>query len=819
MFTEDPHAIWPYHLHDVIQTSSTPHYAGPMTTPRTTGPADWHRTAERALAALGRQRVSRRPLPRPSSALPFLQGIDRISVATEGIGMARKAEAEADSEADSEPRPIPTGFAHGPEAPAPALALLGSDGTVLEWGEGCRRLLGHRAEDVVGLPVRELLETPAEAVPWFSAPGATGQRVGRGPANGVVEIRHRDGTSFRLTVETIALTGGDGESCWFVAITEAPDGVRTADAEAALLDRSPLAVAVWDAGTRLLWSNRTCRETVGHSEVDAPTGSTPRTVRGLDRTTIEPVIRQVLTSREPAGDHVLRWVSPEHGREVVFSCSVFPLAPVGGSPLGVCTVSLVTKSGERERLALLGRAAKQIGTTLDVMTTAQELTDVAVPALADYATVDLADAVPLGGEPLKRMSEAPSGIPVFRRAGQSSIHSGMPEAAFLVGDVVYVPPGSPFLTALYGHQSYFEPVMETGPGTWLGRGPERRRIIHDTGMHSVMMIPLRARGTILGIAVFTRTDNAVSFSQDDLLLAEELCVQAALSLDNARRYARERAAALALQRSLLPQELSGGTAVDLAGRYMPSDRHERVGGDWMDAIKLPGDRIALAVGDVIGHGINAAAAMGRMRTAVHTLAALDQHPAELLDHLDKVTAQLAETGIWSAGYSSITGGTCVYAVYDPATRICTLARAGHPPPMLVTPDGHATIADTPVGPPVGIGTGRYESVDLELPEGSLLALFTDGLVESRHADIDAGLDRLLAALQHPSASLEDLCARVIARMTPDAPPEDDIALLIARTRTDEGSRATAHGEHREPSAGSTRPYPSAASPSPTSRAV
>ncbi|GAA3352247.1 SpoIIE family protein phosphatase [Streptomyces antimycoticus] len=699
--------------------------------------------------------------------------------------------------AGSETRRIPAGFGQAPEAPAPAVALLGSDGTILAWGEGCRRLLGHRAEDVVRLPVQRLLKTPAEAVRWSPARGDVGQRGDRRAVNAVVEVRHREGMSLRLAVETIALTGEDGETCWFVAVVEAPDGVRTADAEAALLDRSPLAVAVWDTRTRLLWSNRACREIAGRSEADPPTRSTRRTLCDVDRATIEPVIRQVLTSREPVGDHVLRWAPPEHGREVVFSSSVFPLAPLNGGPLGVCTVSAITKSGERERLALLGTAANRIGTTLDVMTTAQELADMAVPALADYVTVDLADAVPLGGEPLKRMSKAPSGIPVFRRAGQSSIHADMPEAAFLVGDVVYVPPGSPFLTALYGDQSYFEPAMKTGPGTWLD--PRRRQLIHDTGMHSVMMIPLRARGTILGIAVFTRTDNAVPFSRDDLLLAEELCVQAALSLDNARRYTRERAAALALQRSLLPQRLSGGAAMDLAGRYLPSDRHEGVGGDWMDAIELPGGRIALVIGDVVGHGINAAAAMGRMRTAIHTLATLDQPPAQLLDHLDKVTSQLAETATWSHGYSSVTGGTCIYAVYDPATRVCDLARAGHPPPMLVTPEGHAHIADTPVGPPVGTGIGGYESIELELSQGTLLALYTDGLVESRHCDIDTGLNRLLTTLQPPSTSLEDTCSHVIAKMTTNTSPEDDIALLIARTQpADDHHQTTAHTKHHRP---------------------
>lgn len=685
-----------------------------------------------------------------------------------------------------EPEADPTvthsaGFAQVPEAPTPALALLDSDGTVVAWGEGCRRLLGHRAQDIVGHPVQQLLTASAEIASWPPAPGALDRGGDRQSVAGVVEVTHAEGRSLRLTVEIIALSGEDGARCWFVAVTDAPDGAENVEAAASLLDRSTLAVGVWDADMRLVWSNRTCREVVSLFEANAPTPSTRHAMRGFDRTTIEPVLRKVLRSKEPVTESLVRWVSPEDGREIVSSSSVFPLAPGAGSPLGVCTISLVTKSGERERLALLGRAARRIGTTLDVVRTAQELADIAVPTLADYVTVDLADAVPLGGEPLERLPEAESGVPVFRRAGLASVHGGKPEAAFTVGDVVYVPPASPFLTALYGDRSYFEPVMKTGPGTWLDNDPQRRRLIRETGMHSVMVIPLRARGTVLGIAVFVRNDNLVPFSREDLLLAEELVVQASLSLDNARRYARERAAALTLQRSLLPQALSGGATMNVAHRYLPSDRHEGVGGDWMDTIELPGGRIALVIGDVVGHGVNAAAAMGRMRTAVHTLAVLDQPPAELLDHLDKVTTQLAESGTWSLGHASVTGGTCLYCVYDPATRICTLARAGHPPPVLVTPDGHAAIAGTPVGPPVGTGTGPYESVDLELAEGTLLALYTDGLVESRHADIDVGLDRLVDALRQPPADLEALCDRVVARMTSDAPSEDDVALLVART--------------------------------------
>ncbi|GHJ36918.1 SpoIIE family protein phosphatase [Streptomyces sp. TS71-3] len=678
----------------------------------------------------------------------------------------------------------PGGFAHSaPDVPAPAVALLDSDGTVLAWGGGCERLLGLRAEDVLGRPARALLADPDEPVPWSRAAGAVGHRGNEQAVGGEVAVTHRDGRVLRLVVEIVGLTGPDGLRCWAVAVTRMPEGEDACEGESALLDRSPLAVAVWDTDMRLVWANRASMEVTGLSGPGSEGSTTLRVLRGFDRTTTEPVYREVLSSGEPVADHVVRWVSPEDGREVVFSSSMYPLAPRDGATLGVCSVSLdITQSWERERLALLGRAAHRIGTTLDVMTTAQELADMTVPVLADFTAVDLAEAVPLGGEPLERMSTAKQGVPVFRRAGLATVRRGSPEAAFAVGEVVYAPSNSPFLTVLREDRSYLEPVLETGPGTWLERDPRRQRIVRETGTHSMMMIPLRARGTILGLVVFGRSENVVPFSRDDLLLAEELCVQASLSLDNARRYTRERTAALALQRSLLPENLSGGAAVDLASRYLPSDRHEGVGGDWMDAIELPGGRIALVIGDVVGHGIHAAATMGRLRTAVHTLAVLDEPPAKLLGHLNEVTARLAESGTWSRDYPSITGASCLYAVYDPAAGVCTLARAGHPPPMLVTPDGRARVVDTPVGPPIGTDSGEYESVELELPVDSLLVLYTDGLVESRHMDIDAGLDRLLAALRNPPADLDELCSRVIDRTTTQSPQEDDVALLVARTR-------------------------------------
>ncbi|MYS24167.1 PAS domain S-box-containing protein [Streptomyces sp. DvalAA-14] len=678
----------------------------------------------------------------------------------------------------------------------PAVALVASDGTVLAWGDGCRRLLGYRAEDVVGRSVERLTRRPVQTLSWSSAPGAVGKRGSRHSAGAVVEARHRDGGVLRLTVEIVGTGGASGEDCWFVAVTGTADGDEAGEGQAGLLDRSPLAVAVWDSDMRLLWLNRASKELMGLPAAGNPGTSVPRVLRGFDRTSVELALREVLATREPVGNHVVRWVSPEDGREVVFSSSLFPLAPRDGTPPGICSVSLdITHTWERERLALLSRGAQRIGTTLDVMTTAQELADMAVPALADYVAVDLAEAVPLGEEPLARMDQGELGIPIFRRAGMASVHEGVPEAPYKVGEVVYVPPASPYLAALREGQSYLCPILESGPGTWVDQDPIRRQVIRDTGMHSVMTVPLKARGTLLGLVSFARNENVVPFSRNDLLLAEELAVQASLSLDNARRFTRERTAALTLRRSILPEELSGGAAVDLASRYLPSARHEGVGGDLMDAIELPEGRVALVIGDVVGHGIHAAASMGRLRTAIHTLAVLDQPPAELLDNLNKVAARLAQPDDQStSGHPSITGASCLYAVYDPANGVCTLARAGHPPPILVTPDGRAAIPDTPVGPPLGIGAGPYESVDLELPDRTVIALFTDGLVETRQGDIDAGLDRLIAALQHPPgdlADLEELCARGITRMTARTPPEDDVALLVARTHTAHGNRATA----------------------------
>lgn len=213
-----------------------------------------------------------------------------------------------------------------------------------------------------------------------------------------------------------------------------------------------------------------------------------------------------------------------------------------------------------------------------------------------------------------------------------------------------------------------------------------------------------------------------------------------------------------------------------------------MGGDWYDVIPLSGARVALVVGDVVGHGLHAAATMGRLRTAVHNFSALDLSPDELLAHLDDLVGRLDTEGDSDV---EVSGATCLYAIYDPVGGHCTLARAGHPGPALVHPDGTVTFPEIPGSPPLGIREGLpVETTDLALPEGSRLVLFTDGLVERRGHDIDVGLEALRTALERPGdLSPESTCRAVLDALL-SARPTDDVALLIARTHLlDPGSVA------------------------------
>ncbi|WP_460060941.1 SpoIIE family protein phosphatase [Streptomyces sp. YKOK-I1] len=429
----------------------------------------------------------------------------------------------------------------------------------------------------------------------------------------------------------------------------------------------------------------------------------------------------------------------------------------------------------RKRLALLYDAGVRIGTTLDVTRTAEELADVAVPRFADFAAVDLADPVLHGEEPVPDGAGTP-----LRRVALGVVHEE--PALYAVGDQVGYVPSTPQARSLESGQSVLEPVLAGARG-WIANDPARGGRVLAAGVHSLITVPLRARGVTLGVVSFYRCQQPDPFEEDDLSLAQELVGRAAICIDNARRYTREHNTALALQRSLLPRGRPEQNAVEVAYRYLPA--RAGVGGDWFDVIPLSGARVALVVGDVVGHGLHAAATMGRLRTAVHNFCALDLAPDELLTHLDDLVGRLDRGEGWAVENThpdtGIIGATCLYAVYDPVLRRCTLARAGHPLPAVVRPDGRVDFVDLPAGPPLGLGGMPFETAELELPEGSQLVLYTDGLIEDRLQDIDVGLDRLRTVLAVADRAPEDTCEAVLDALLP-ARPADDVALLVARTR-------------------------------------
>ncbi|MFJ5096050.1 SpoIIE family protein phosphatase [Streptomyces sp. NPDC088557] len=515
---------------------------------------------------------------------------------------------------------------------------------------------------------------------------------------------------------------------------------------------------------------------------------------------LDPRTAGLLVSGRTATDEVHR------AGDRLLAVNVRPTAPDGSGPGSVMTMrdttELAALTGRaavtRGRLELLYEAGVRIGTTLEVVRTAEELAEVAVPGFADFATVELLEPVLRGEEPTA------VGVTEMRRTALSGLRSGQPLQP--VGDDVrFEVPGAPIATALAAGRAV-RTELAAAEG-WRTQDPRGAADALAYGMHSLLTVPLRARGVVLGMANFWRADTPEPFDEEDLSFAEELAARAAVAIDNARRFTREHTMAVTLQRSLLPRALPELSAVDGAYRYLPAKAG--VGGDWFDVIPLPGARVALVVGDVVGHGLHAAATMGRLRTAVHNFSTLDVPPDELLGHLDELTGRTDERvaeqgpdgGEARRREEGIAGATCLYAVYDPVSGVCTLASAGHPGPAVVGPDGRVEFPEVPPGLPLGLGLGdsSFGTTELRLPEGSKLVLFTDGLLKDRDRDFGAGLELLGSALARPDRSPEQTCADVLATLLSPT-PEDDIALLVARTRLLDRDRIAEWEVPRDPSA-------------------
>ena len=292
-------------------------------------------------------------------------------------------------------------------------------------------------------------------------------------------------------------------------------------------------------------------------------------------------------------------------------------------------------------------------------------------------------------------------------------------------------------------------------------------LLWEHGLRTLAGVPLIAEGALLGV-LHVGAMTPRRFSDDDLDLLQVVADRLALTAHN-QVSAVERSAAGALQRSLLPAMLPSVPGLSFAARYIPGAAND-VGGDWYDVFTLPGDRVGIVMGDVVGHGLAAAVVMGRLRSALRAYALDIEDPAEVLHKLNRKATHFEDGAM----------ATVSYAVVDPTHEYVTIALAGHPPPVLAEPDGTVTLTQPPTVPPIGFPhTGdRWPSSVLQLRPGAVVCFYTDGLVERRDSTIDAGLCRLREAII--VAEPDTVCARVMARMVGTRPASDDIALLAMR---------------------------------------
>ena len=459
--------------------------------------------------------------------------------------------------------------------------------------------------------------------------------------------------------------------------------------------------------------------------------------------------------------------------------TVHPMRAGGTSLAALALLRIPAPKSERfidpalMRRQMLDDTFTKIGDTLDIEQVASELLDALVPAFCNVAGLMLLESL-AGDDELP--AYGPEGSAPLRRI--ALLHERKDpawEAVFPTGEILRYPQHTPYYQCMDTATPVLETTVSKNQASEIAKAWRRKPVAKLLSGASLMLLPLIARGSMLGFFACTRQEGFRRFDAYDIEIGMDFASRAAMFIDNARRYSREHATALTLQRSMLPTGLSYPSSVEVRHRYLPGSKLIEVGGDWYESIALPGGRVALVVGDVAGHGVRAAVTMGRLRTAIHTLAMLELPPADSLQQLDELMHTLGEREPHFA--------TCAYAVYDAVSGEIEIAVAGHLPPLLVHPDGSNELLDVPPAPPLGIGDGEVESRRFKIEDGSLFVLYTDGLVENKGQDISDGLARLRGIFGpgSPPRPLEDLCKATLDGVYSDH-QRDDIAVLIARLR-------------------------------------
>ncbi|MFJ7770862.1 SpoIIE family protein phosphatase [Streptomyces sp. NPDC097107] len=675
---------------------------------------------------------------------------------------------------------------------------IGADGLVDQWSLRAEQLLGIPAEHAVGSDPIEAFIDPdlrergqrkmAEILDGREWTGVVPFRAPDAAAGGAQRGGGQRGLAEVYVMPTRTEDGEKAAVCIVVDVRVLRSIETDLAASQAIFGQSPFGFLLIDPDLRVRRANQRFASVFGGTPDDHRGKGVHDYLPRAEADRVSATLRRVLETGDSITDMHVTGFAPGSDERRHWSVNLYRVHSGSGRPIGISWLGTdITARREaareaaaaRRNLALLNEAGARIGNSLDLETTARELLDVVVPGFCDLATVDLYQGLLAGDETPPGLAD---GSAELRRVAFSSAVSEAPVLGtgeqVELGAVHHYPFNSPCADAL--------------------RTARPRSVPAEDGslVQSTLAVPMVAHDTVVGLARFARTKGSEPFGDRDRALAVELAARAAVCIDNARLYRREHERALILQRSLLPPGDPEASGLDIACRYLPGNaatgRPSEVGGDWFDVIELPGHRTALVVGDVMGRGLRAAVAMGELRTAVRTLAQLDIEPAEVLSQLDEIARGLGAPGgvqqatraarrPREADLSEVYLATCVYAVYDSVTRRCTFANAGHLPPVLVEPGESALMLDVPPGLPLGVGGEPFEEVEVELPEGSLLALYTDGLVESRDHPLDEGLQAFVGALTDPARPLEDVCDQVLNTLDSHH-AEDDIALLMARVQ-------------------------------------
>ncbi|MFE7710160.1 SpoIIE family protein phosphatase [Streptomyces sp. NPDC057486] len=654
-----------------------------------------------------------------------------------------------------------------------AVVVVDMEGLVSHWSTGARRLFGVAREDAIGCPAGELLPVSG-ALPQESEPGASGGTYGdfgpeldgslsgtlAYPAAGRARVDQPDRGRIDILWWAYPLVGPAAERLLVLAADAVP--LHSGD-EGGDPDSETIAPG---------FAPRT--DFPGYRDL---AGRLPEILPNMGVHEATRIVSQVLELGYPIlefSQHARVPVTPDWGvpRRSARSRPDDPATAADGAPAprAVPRPELdLEYAAVRERLEFLNEVSGRIGTSLDLERTIREVTSAAVPRFTDFAGTHLRAAV-LAGE---GFPEGPPDVTtVWHRVWvEHNDEPGRWDDTVPVGESIAFPQHTPFFQCMVTGEPVLVPYVGEEMSNRISGEFEKRDLRPLITHRSLLIVPLKARDVVLGFMVLMRRPDREPFDDMDRTTGAELAARAGLVLDNARMYTYQENVADTLQDSMLPQVEPRMAGCDIATRYLPGTRLGRIGGDWFDSVKLPGSRTALVVGDVMGHGLNSAAMMGQLRTAVLTMATMEMPPAQLLRNLDDLAQRLGEQYL----------ATCLYAVYDPIRSELQIANAGHIPPVLVrAEDGRAELLDLPTGAPIGVGGVAFETATIRVRPGDRLVLCTDGLVEVRGQDIGAGLAMLCASAAHPAASMDDACDTIIRALNPKGGRKDDVALLMAR---------------------------------------